>query len=180
MQSVLASSLHVYLVFPQHPFVCSPHVQDSCLYVMCIRPLHMRLLPSSAYLQQQKIKLLCYFLHSTFRCLVSIISQCISFCLIIPWFYCKILFIKSRQKVFIKFPGKKFQLMFLNNSLPGFSMGIVLPKTLISIFPTLWILMTITCCYLAFSLLFSTHKYIFIGNFSFGELNRITYLLHHV
>ena len=73
----------------------------SCLYVMCIRPLHMRLLPSSAYLQQQKIKLPCYFLHSTFRCLLSIISQCISFCLIIPWFYCKIIFIKSRQKVSI-------------------------------------------------------------------------------
>ena len=31
MQSVLASSLHVYLEFPQHPFVCSPHAQDSRL-----------------------------------------------------------------------------------------------------------------------------------------------------
>ena len=107
MQSVLASSLHVYLVFPQHPFVCSPHAQDSCLYVMCIRPLHMRLLPSSAYLQQQKIKLPYYFLHSAFRCRLSIILQCISFCLIIH---------DSTVRFFLWSPGKTFQLMLLNNA----------------------------------------------------------------
>ena len=33
-------------------------------------------------------------------------------------------------------------------------------------------LMTFTCCYLAFSLLFSTHKYILTGDFSCLGLNR--------
>ena len=33
---------------------CVPCVSSASVYVMCIRPLHMRLLPSSAYLQQQK------------------------------------------------------------------------------------------------------------------------------
>ena len=43
---------------------------------------------------------------------------------------------------------------------------LVFPKTLYLFYPNLWILMTITCCYLAFSLLFSTHKYILTGDFS--------------
>ena len=39
--------------------------------------------------------------------------------------------------------------------------------------------MPIKCCHLAFSLLFSTHKYILTGDFSCLGLNRITCLLHH-
>ena len=37
--------------------------------------------------------------------------------------------------------------------------------------------MTITCCYLAFSLLFSTHKYILTGDFSWLGLNRTSWNL---
>ena len=49
---------------------------------------------------------------------------------------------------------------------------LVFPKTLYLFYPNLWILMTITCCYLGFSLLFSTHKYILTGDFSWLGLNR--------
>ena len=58
MQSVLESSLHVYLVFPQHPYVCSPQAQQSSLCdVHSSSPL-----PTSAYLQQKEIKLQIIFL----------------------------------------------------------------------------------------------------------------------
>ena len=63
---------------------------------------------------------------------------------------------------------------------PCYMLGIVFPKTLYLFFPTLWILMTITCYYLAFSLLFSTHKYILTGVISSLGLNRIAYLFHQV
>ena len=42
----------------------------------------------------------------------------------------------------------------------------------IFIFPHFMNFDDITCCYLAFSLLFSTHKYILTGDFSWLGLNR--------
>ena len=77
-------------------------------------------------------------------------------------------------------------LLFSKKWVPGFAaedntykkpktnlgISVIFPKTLYLFYYNLWILMTITCCYLAFSLLFSTYKYTLTGDFSWLGLNR--------